>query len=88
MQCAAQLGPAAALLLATSPLVAGSATAALFFITLGMGMTALSSSECGREGVAREAGCLVLRRGRSACASVAALPSRRRKQASKQTPLP
>jgi hypothetical protein len=45
MQCAAQLGPAAALTLATSPLGAGSAGAALGFITLGMGLSALSSSE-------------------------------------------
>jgi len=45
MQCAAMLGPAVALTLATSPWGAHSAGAAVGFITLGMGMSALASSE-------------------------------------------
>ncbi len=36
MQCAAMLGPAAALCLATSPVAHGSAQLAVLFITLGM----------------------------------------------------
>ncbi|GBF97856.1 MFS family transporter: phosphate sugar [Raphidocelis subcapitata] len=44
MQCTAMLGPAVALTLAASPLVAGSAQLAVAFITLGMGLSALSSS--------------------------------------------
>jgi hypothetical protein len=45
MQCAAMLGPAAALLAAASPLASGSASLAVAFITVGMGLSALSSSE-------------------------------------------
>jgi hypothetical protein len=46
MQVAAMLGPAAALTLATSPWGAHSADAAVAFITLGMGLSALNSSAC------------------------------------------